>query len=161
TIALLTLFNYPVLEALFALQPGLIVGFLLAAVLYAMQRNQPLLAGILLALTTIKPQMTLLAIFYLLLWSMARWREQRRLAIGFAAILSILLATSLLIWPHWTSSWMHVVLGYHKYATPPLVSELLRPSIGAGAGPVLIVALLIASGVLAWKYRNAEFGSQE
>ena len=75
TAILLTVFSYPVLEGLYAGQLGLLVGFLLAASLLALQRGRLFLAGILMALTTIKPQMTALAIFYLLLWSLADWGD--------------------------------------------------------------------------------------
>ncbi len=70
-IVVLALCNYQVLEALFAEQPGLIVGCLLAGAALALRRNRLLLAGVLMALTLIKPQMTLLAIGYLLLWSLS------------------------------------------------------------------------------------------
>ena len=63
----LTLFSYPVIEGLYAGQLGLVVGFLLAAAILALQRRHLVLAGTLMALTTIKPQMTVLAVVYLLL----------------------------------------------------------------------------------------------
>src|SRR5580765_3851970 len=50
-IVVLALCNYQVLEALFAEQPGLIVGFLLASAALALRQNHLLLAGVLMALT--------------------------------------------------------------------------------------------------------------
>lgn len=58
-IAILTLCTYEVLEALFAEQPGLLVGFFLAGAAAALRGGKFLLAGLLLGLTLIKPQMTL------------------------------------------------------------------------------------------------------
>ena len=75
-VLLLTLSSYPALEALYAGQLGLLVAFLLAAGILAVQKNRFLLAGFLLALTTIKPQITALAITYLLLWSLTAWRRK-------------------------------------------------------------------------------------
>jgi hypothetical protein len=66
---LLVLTSYPVLEGLYALQIGLLVLFLFAASIFALQRGLLLLSGILMALTTIKPQITVLAILFLLIWS--------------------------------------------------------------------------------------------
>jgi len=161
TIALLTLCNYPVLEALFALQPGLIVGFLLAASLFALRKDRPLLAGILIALTTIKPQITALAILYLLLWLPPGPRRRAHFMAGFFATLLTLVAASLLIWPSWIPAWSNVILGYHRYATPPLVSELLGPTLGALVGPLLIAALLVVSAALAWRKRRASLTSPD
>jgi len=47
------------------LQPGLIVGLSAGRSILALRRNKFFLREILLALTTIKPQMTLLAVVYL------------------------------------------------------------------------------------------------
>lgn len=156
---LLTLCNYPVLEALFAEQPGLIVGFFLAGSILALRRNRFLSAGILMALTTIKPQMTLLVILYLLLWSAADWRQRAGFACGFLGTILVLVGASLMIWPHWIGAWMNVLFEYHRYSTPPLVTELLGPMPGIRASLVLIAALLGTAILLAWRKRRASVGS--
>lgn len=153
-LAMLTLSNYEVLEALFAEQPGLIVGFLIAGTALALRRNQMLLAGVLLSLTLIKPQMTLLAAMYLLLWSLSD-RQRTRFWIGFSAALLLLMGSSLVIWPYWVGRWLKVLLGYHRYATPPLVTVLLGPNLGAYFGPVAIMVLVGVSAGLAWRNRRA------
>ena len=162
----LALCNYPVLEALFAEQPGLIVGFFLAGAALALHRNRPLLAGILMALTTIKPQMTVLAIMYLLMraaceWNRSEAKNGRSFIAGFFATLALLMPTSLLLWPHWIGSWLGVVFGYHRYATPQLVSDLLGPVWGPRLGPLLIAALLVFAITLAWRNRRAALGSND
>jgi hypothetical protein len=124
-IVLFTICSYPELEGLYAGQLGLLVGFLLAASLLALMRDRLVLAGFLMAITTIKPQMTLLAIMYLFLWSMSDWRHRSRFSMSFFATMSLLIAASLAVWPHWIPSWLGVIRGYHRYSTPPLISELL------------------------------------
>jgi len=162
-VLLLTLSSYPALEGLFAAQLGLLVASLLAASLFALQRHRFLLAGILMALTTIKPQMTALAIFYLLLWSAHDWRQRRRFCIGFVSTLTALIATSLAVLPHWIQSWTHNILAYRHYTTPPLVTEVLTSPLGprfaAPATFVLTVAALLIAIVLAWRNRAAAYGS--
>ena len=153
-LALLALCNYQVLEALFAEQPGLIVGFLLAGAALALRRDRLSLAGALLALTLIKPQMTLLAAAYLLLWSMSD-RRRARLWAGFLSTTLLLMAASMWIWPRWLGQWLSVLLGYHRYATPPLVALLPGPQLGAYVGPAAILVLLGASAALAWRKRQA------
>ena len=158
-ILLLALTSYSTLEALFAEQLGLIVVFLLAASLFLIQRQRFFFAGILMALSTIKPQVTALAILYLLLWSIRRWQERRGFIVGFFLTLGLLLTTSLLVMPHWIQSWIHTVVAYRHYTRPPLVTEVLTSPLGPmWSGPatllLTVVSILIAAW-LAWKNRAA------
>ncbi len=162
-VLLLTLCTYPTLEGLYAGQLGLLVAFLLAASLLAIERQRFLLAGILMALTTIKPQMTVLAIFYALLWSAHEWRARRRFVIGLFSTIILLVGTSLAALPHWIQSWTHTVLAYRHYTRPPLVTEVLTSPLGARwSGPatfVLTAASILMAMLLAWRNRAAAFGS--
>ncbi len=161
-ILLFTLSSYPALEALFAAQLGLIVAFLLAASLVALQRSRFLLAGILMAITTIKPQVTALAILYFLIWSAYEWRVRRGFCLGFFATLTLLVGASLVAMPHWIQSWTHTVMAYRHYTRPPLVTEVLTSHLGprlVGPGTfVLTVALIVIAIVLAWRNRAAAYG---
>lgn len=164
-VMLLTLGSYPVLEGLYADQLGLLVGFLLAGSLLALTRKRLVTAGVLMALTTIKPQMTVLMILYLLVWSAWDWQRRRRFCIGLFSMTAALVGTSLVVWPHWISSWLRVVASYHRYAKPPLVREVLAEPLGAAAaGPVtwaMILGLMAVSAYLVWRNRGAEPASQE
>ena len=159
-LALLALCNYPILEALFAEQPGLIVGFLLASSAANIRRGRLFFAGALLAVTLIKPQMTLLAVIYLAMWSLA---SRRRIGfwVGFLAVTLALAGASLWVWPHWVGEWIRIVLGYHHYATPPLTKELLGNLLGGYAGIIGIVLLLATGIALAWRGRQANSDSPE
>lgn len=162
-ILLLTLSSYPALEALFAAQLGLFVAFLLAASLVALQRSRFLLAGILMAISTIKPQVTVLAILYFLIGSASDWRMRRRFCLGFFATLTLLVGASLAAMPHWIQSWTHTVLAYRHYTRPPLVTEVLTSHLGprlAGPGTfVLTAASIVIAIFLAWRNRAAAYGS--
>jgi Glycosyltransferase family 87 len=158
-IALLTLCSYPLLEAFFAEQPGLVAGFCLAAAALALRQNRLPQSGIFLALTLIKPQMTALAAIYLLLWSLSDWRAHWKFAVSFLATITLMLATSLLLWPHWIGLWLHIVLDYHTYATPALVTELFGPGLGSHLGPFIIILLITAGLALAFRHRNANENS--
>jgi len=162
-ILLLTLCSYPALEGLFAAQLGLLVAFLLATSLVALQRNRFLLAGILMAITTIKPQVTVLAIFYFLVWSLHDWRVRSRFWIGFFSTLFLLVGASLIVMPHWIESWTHTVLAYRHYTRPPLVTEVLTSPLGSGLSApmtlVLTAASIIVAIALAWRNRAAAFDS--
>jgi hypothetical protein len=164
-IVLLVLCSYPVLEGLYAGQLGLLVAFMLATSILAMQRGRFLLAGILMALTTIKPQVTLLATFFFVLWSLWDRGKRGRYCVGFFSTLLLLFATSLAVWPHWIQSWTHALVAYHRYTTPVLVNEVftshLPPGVVGPATLILTAGLMIVSVVIAWRNRSAAPDSPE
>lgn len=159
SIVVLTLGTYELLEAFFAEQPGLLVSFFLAGAALALRRNRLLLAGVLMSLTTIKPQVTILAAMYMLMWSFAD-RERKRFWVGFLSVVAGLVAASVWVWPHWIEEWIGILTGYHRYAMPPLISVLLGPRLSVYVGPVLIGAALTVGAILAWRTRQAGVESQ-
>jgi hypothetical protein len=154
TIMVLTLSTYQLLEAFFALQPGLFVGFFLAAAALAIRSNRLMLAGALCALTLIKPQVTILAILYLLLWSLSD-RARARFWQAFLLVAAALMICSVAVWPQWIGQWITVLLGYHNYAMPPLINILLGPSVPRYIAPALIVVMLALAIGIAWRNRRA------
>ncbi len=158
-ILLLTVCSYPELEGLYAGQLGLLVGFLLAGSVLALVRGRLLLAGMLMALTTIKPQMTLLAILYLLIWSAHDWRRRGRFTLSFLGTIFLLVSAALAVWPRWIQSWGRIVQGYPQYSMPPLAGELL--GLGPNSGIALFAIALIATLLLARRARAAVAGSYE
>jgi hypothetical protein len=161
SIALLLLCSYPVLEGLYADQLGLLVGFLLAVSLLALQRGWHLLAGIVMSFATIKPQMSMLAVIFLLLWSSHNWRVRGRFCIGLFSAMSVLVGAAILVWPHWIHSWVRVLLAYPHYAKPPLAGEILYlgPNLRGTASLGAIGVLLTM--VLSWRKRSTETSSIE
>jgi len=162
---LLTLCSYPALEAFFAGQIGLLVVFLLAASIVALQRKRFLLAGVLLALCTIKPQMVALGGVYLLFWVFNDWKRRSLFVAGFSATMLLLFGSSLLILPNWIQSWIHTVLAYRHYTQPPLVTEVLTSPLGprlAGlASALLTFASVVLATMLGWRHRRADLNSFE
>lgn len=149
----LALSSYQMLEAFFALQPGLFVGFLLGGAALAIRSKRLMLAGALCALTLIKPQVTALAILYLLLWSVSD-RTRARFWQGFLAVLVASMLTSLWLWPRWIVEWTKVLLGYHHYATPPLISVLIGSVLPKITGFIIIGIVLAVGAVIAWRDRS-------
>ncbi len=116
----------------------------LAGCLVALKNKQDGLAGVLLALTTIKPQMTFLVIPALFLWALGqrRWR----LFGGFALAMGGLLAGSFLLLPDWLSSFIDQVLYYPDYTvTPPplwVITGYYFPELGEIAQRIMSILLL-------------------
>jgi len=163
-ILLLTLSSYPALEGLYSAQLGLLVCFLLAAAILALERNRFFLAGFLLALTTIKPHVTALAILFLLLWSLHLWRERGRLLVGFVSTLALLTVAALVVFPHWIQSWAKIVMAARHYTQPPVLTELLTaflgPHLAAPATMVLTTAFIVIAVIVAWRNRTAPANSR-
>ena len=156
---LLSACNYPALEGLYSEQLGLLVAFLLAAAIVVLQRGRLLLAGVLLALTFMKPQMTALVTLYVLAWSLFEPRRRFQFLAGFSATMVLLVGGALWVWPHWLPSWLQVVRQYHAYAEPSILSGLLTSLLGARlAGPATIVltaTAVIFGFAMAWRNRTA------
>lgn len=152
---LLVLTSYPVLEGLYAGQIGLIVALLLPASILSLQRGKLLLSGLLLALTLIKPQVTVLAASYLLLWSFDDLRRRGRFWVGFLATAIALVASAMLVWPRWLVSWFHLLAAYRGYNPPPLFNLVLASlRVPSSISLVLSAVLLVAGIVLGWQMRR-------
>ena len=158
-VLLLALCSYPALEGFYAGQVGLLVGFLFAASIFFLRQGRFMQSGVLLGLTVIKPQVTVLAILYLLVWAVNDWRRRGRFCIGFFTTVFFLVGAALIVWPHWISSWFHVLVLYHGYTGATLVQELLTTPLGARASgvPTLVTtaAIMGVSGLLIWRNRAA------
>jgi hypothetical protein len=79
--------------------------------------------------------------------------------------LLLLVGAALAVWPHWIQSWTDVVLLYHGYNAPPLLTAvvdlLLVRSTTGSVSQGLTVALLIVAAILAWRNRSAASDSLE
>jgi hypothetical protein len=158
-LVLLTLTSYQMLEALFAEQLGLFVALLLAAAALSIREKRLLLAGVLTSLTLMKPETSALAILYLLLWSFSD-RRRARFWQGFAVVSLALTASTLWAWPHWVSEWIHIVLGYTRYAMPPLIQILLGKSVPAYIGKAISGCFIASAAFVAWRNRTASADSR-
>ena len=148
--ALMTLFSIQILEGWWALQPTMIVGALLSITLAALRRNALILAGVALALGSIKPQLILLPSLWLMLWTVSNWKTRRRALLAFAVTTIILLALSELWMPGWWLNWWHQLPAYRQFDTPPLVELLF----GKMIGHVLGLAALGLAAIAAFRWRR-------
>jgi hypothetical protein len=154
-LVVLTLTSLPLLEAVFAVQWGLVVAALLAVSFSAARCGKLVLSGFLLALATTKPQIMLLAALYLLFWSFAGWRQRKALPIAFFGTMAALLGASELVLPGWVSEWWHALMRYPGYTQAPLARGVL----GGALGTMLTITLLVAILSIAWKARRFTVGS--
>ena len=151
-----TLLFYPHLRGILLGQFVVLVGVLLALVVWALANRRDRLAGVTLALTTIKPHVVLLVIPLLLLWALSRRRW--RFMGAFTLTLGGLLAASFLAMPDWLGDFIRQVAAYPAYtAYPPyilmpvpwILTHLTFPALGTPVEMALRLALLAG---LAWAW---------
>jgi Glycosyltransferase family 87 len=152
--ALLTLFSVQVLEGLWALQPTILVGVILASAAAALRQSHLVTAGIAIALCSIKPQLIALVALWLLVWTCSDWIHRQRLvfALTLSGIVLLVLAE---IWlPRWWMGWWHQLPNYRLYDSPALAELIFGKLIGHLLG--LGIVALGAIAALRWRRSAAD-----
>lgn len=134
--------SWPFAEGLILEQPTLVVMFLLTAGLYLACNGRFFLAGCLLALSTIKPQIAGPCIAWLLMWSYFR-HHSRRLIAGFVTTLVVLLAASEWLFPRWIPEWIAFVNHYVEHSGSRLSLQFIFGSTTGLALTGLIAAFSV------------------
>jgi len=115
------------------------------------------LAGVMLALSTIKPDTSGLVVLWLLIWAAANIRERGRLLWWFLGSLGALIIGAEIYSPHWIGRFFKAVREYSSYGTDPSVIQVLLPVPLA----MLVTAALVAYvAILCWKWRQSAAGSE-
>jgi len=157
SIMVLAVSNFPVLLEDRQQNLSALVVLLLACSIAACARNWLTMGGFLIALSTIKPQLSALLIGWLLLWALSDWPRRGRLVWSFLISFLGLLAAATVVSPHWASGFWRAVRMYRSYLSPSILQILLPPMLGS----VAIAALLVFLGIVCWKRRKARIGSIE
>jgi hypothetical protein len=155
-VALLVLSTLQVMQGVSRLQLSLVVFALLSSAVWFTVRRHFWLAGILLAIGTIKPQLIVLPGIFLLMWSLAS-HNRRNLLIGFVAALATLLVAAELIQRGWVTAFFYGVVAYHRYAAGSPLEFLFPPFVAW----IFILAALAFTAVRFWQSRNAPATSPE
>lgn len=134
----------------------------LAGTLLALKHKQDVLAGALLSLTTLKPQMSYLIIPALLLWAV--WHKRWRFVAGFVGAMALLAGLSFLLLPSWLTSFIDQVLYYPDYTVTPsplrVITGTFFPQLGQPVEYVLIALLLLVMLWQWWQLRNANWPAE-
>ena len=147
---LATMSSFPVVDGLHLEQLSLLVAALMAASLTALAGGHLLLAGALLAVSMVKPQLTLLTALFLSVWVLGAWPPRKRFAIGFAGMMITLLIGSELLMPGWFRFWIEQMRAYVGYVKPPLLKVLLGETVS-----LLVAALAVLfCGLFFWRVRK-------
>jgi Glycosyltransferase family 87 len=112
--------------------------------------------GLTLALATIKPQLTLLPLVFLVLWASA-CRTRRALLVSLVLGMAILSTAAAIVERGWIFRFLEGVSAYRRYAAGSLLNFILPP-IAAWMLTFIIVASALA---FFWNVRKAESSSPE
>jgi hypothetical protein len=148
-LVILTLGSLPVVQGIKLQQLTLLVAGMLAGAAAALVSGYFVLAGFLLALCTIKPQLVWLPALWLLLWTLRNWRTRQRLAWSFAATLLVLVSGAEWTSSGWITRFRAAIENYHRYTHNVSVPGWLLGPIG---GDIAAVALLMLLGWLCWPF---------
>jgi hypothetical protein len=141
---------YPIAWAFALGQVSILVFALLVAALLAIRSGREGWAGVLLALTTIKPQMSFLLVPALLLWALAKRRFW--LLGSFGGAMAVLLLGSSIVVPGWPAQVVRAGAGYFEAQPFPPPVALLGEGVGSAGWMVtgLLLVLLLAGLAWAW-----------
>ena len=150
-VLILALTWYPSIRALINGNAAVIVAVFICISLMCIREKKDFLAGILMALAAIKPQMVFLLMFFTLLWGISHRRWQ--LVGSISGSLLLLTALSFLVQPDWImQNYLQIAAypGYTPPATPAAIFADWWPDVGKYLGWLLslVIALLM---VREWK----------
>jgi hypothetical protein len=154
-------FNYPHARALILGQMSTLVFSALVAALWAISRQRYDLAGVLLAITTIKPQVSFMVLPWIAWW--AAWQRRWRIWRGFGLAMILLVGISFLLVPTWMTDFVGGVLNYDTVAgrynyhslTWMVVQHFLN--LGPAVEIACTAALVLYGAFEAWRARQAEW----
>ena len=151
---LLTLSCLPAIQGVKLQQLSLLVACLIAAATLALSRRQFLLAGVLLALATIKPQLAALPILWLCIWATGDWRNRQRAVWSLMVSTAVLATAGELLLPGWIHKFRVALAAYYLYTGGgrSVLDVALTPLGGRAVSAGLVGALIGMS----WRLRRGD-----
>ncbi len=149
---------YPSVRGIFLGQYALLSFALIALAGLALDKEYDALAGVLLALSSVKPQPVVLLVPIILFWA---WRAGRRRVVWRAVItLLVLVGTSFVLVPTWLIDFIFGLRNYAQYAPvgPPLETFFklwLPPNFAFAAFGIASIALIGWLAVMVWRNKSS------
>jgi hypothetical protein len=121
----LTLGSVAVMQGLKLQQMSLLVAGVVAIAIVLLASDHAAVAGFLLAWASIKPQLVVLLLAWLAIWTVADWRRRYRFAAPFLLTMAVLCAASEWYLPHWIPRFWHAIHEYQRYTGSMSVMDTL------------------------------------
>ena len=150
--------SFPAIQGFKLQQLTLLVAALLAAAMACLVQRRFVIAGILLAIASIKPQLLALVAIWMIIWISGNWRERRPLFWGAAAGMTVLLTGSEFLLPGWIGEFRAAMSSYYRYTGGgrSILDESISPTWGRLTSAALVLSLI----VLLWKLRRESEGTR-
>jgi hypothetical protein len=123
---------------------------------FAAAGKKLVLSGILFALATVKPQLVIIPLVWMLLWSLTGWKERKGFVLGFGGAIALLILLGQAAVPGWPRFFLQGLLAYGNYTDSSGVLVIL---FGKTLGYLLTFTLIVPVIVIA--YRARRVGSEE
>lgn len=155
---LFSIFWYHAFRPLINGNAVILVALMIVGMLLALRSGADELAGVLLAFATIKPQVVLVLVIFMMVWSILQHRY--RLLAWFFGTLFLLCVSAAMLMPDWILQNLREVMrypGYNPPGTPGAAFTVWLPAMGQRLGYILtgvLVVLLVVEWFLA---RRAEY----
>jgi hypothetical protein len=145
------------MQALKLRQLSLLVAAMVFAAIALLASDRQIPAGFLLALATIKPQLVLLLVFWLALWTVADWRRRYRFAASFLITMLVLVVAAEVWRPHWIAGFWDAMRQYQRYTgAGSVIEKMISPIVGK----FIAVLAIAAASTIAWKQRRQQADSE-
>ena len=147
----LVLISPPVMQGLELRNLGMLVAGLLSVSAVLADRRYFALSGVVLALATIKPQMCILPIVWMLLWAVNGWAARKYLVVGFGSAMALLIGAGEFLLPGWISDFLAQLSTYRHFAGASMLELLYGRGIGLPLSAIFVCGLLLVM----WRRRAA------
>ena len=150
--------SFPAIQGFKLQQLTLLVAALLAAAMACLVQRRFVIAGILLAMASIKPQLISLVAIWIIIWISGNWRERRKVFWSAAACIAVLLAGSEFLLPGWIGEFRAAMSSYYQYTGGgrSILDESISPTWGRLTSAALVFALIF----LLWMVRRESEGTR-
>lgn len=149
----LTLGSFAAVQGIKLQQLTLLVCGLLASAFAFLVSGHLILAGILLALSTIKPQLAGILVAWLTLWTVSDWGARKHIAYSFGATMLALALGGELLLPGWISEFRGAAQAYLQYTGGG--KSVLDVALGHSLGVLTGVLIILAVSIFCWENRRA------
>ena len=151
TVVVLTLGSLAVMQGLKLEQMSLLVAGLIAMGILLLIKDQPVAAGIVLAFATIKPQLVVLLLLWLAMWTLADIRRRHVWCVSFLVTMAAMFALSEWYLPHWIPRFWQAVREYQDYTGAMGVMEKLTGPWWGRAMEILAFTMMVR---VCWRQRG-------
>jgi hypothetical protein len=150
-VVVLTMGSLAVMQGLKLEQISLLVAALIAVAVWLLVRDFQVAAGIVLAVASVKPQLVILLLMWLGIWTLGDLPRRYRWIVSFGIAMVIQIAAAEWCLPHWIARFWQAVRAYKSYTGAVGVAEEFAGPLAGRTLEILAFAMLIR---LCWRERG-------